>query len=94
MLQAGLAGGRPPGGAGYVTYCFKIPQRRRMVLIWRPPFLIRQTDHDDENENRAACAVLLTSFVLAPAGARTGKAAKPKQTSSAKAKPSAKAKAG
>jgi uncharacterized protein (DUF885 family) len=30
--------------------------------------------------------VLLTSFALAPAGARTGKAAKPKQTSSAKAR--------
>ena len=41
---------------------------------------------------KLALAVLLTSFALAPAGARTGKAAKPKQTSSAKAKPSAKAK--
>jgi uncharacterized protein (DUF885 family) len=38
-----------------------------------------------------ALAVLLTSLVLAPAGARTGKAAKPKHTSSAKAKPSPKA---
>jgi uncharacterized protein (DUF885 family) len=42
-------------------------------------------------KTKLALAVLLTSFVLAPAGARTGKAAKPKQTSSAKAKPSAKA---
>lgn len=42
---------------------------------------------------KLALAVLLTSFVLAPAGARTGKAAKPKHTSSAKAKPSSKAKA-
>jgi uncharacterized protein (DUF885 family) len=41
---------------------------------------------------KLALAVLLTSFVLAPAGARTSKAAKPKQTSSARAKPSAKAK--
>jgi uncharacterized protein (DUF885 family) len=37
---------------------------------------------------KLALAILLTSFVLAPAGARTGKAAKAKQTSSAKAKPS------
>jgi uncharacterized protein (DUF885 family) len=42
---------------------------------------------------KLALAVLLTSFALAPAGARTGKASKPKQTSSAKAKPSSKAKA-
>jgi uncharacterized protein (DUF885 family) len=42
---------------------------------------------------KLALVVLLTSFVLAPADARTGKAAKPKQTSSAKAKPSSKAKA-
>jgi uncharacterized protein (DUF885 family) len=41
---------------------------------------------------KLALAVLLTSFVLAPAGARTGKAAKPKHTSSAKAKPSSTAK--
>jgi uncharacterized protein (DUF885 family) len=44
-------------------------------------------------KSKIALAVLLTSFVLAPAGARTSKAAKPKATSSAKAKPSAKAKA-
>jgi len=37
-------------------------------------------------KSKIALAVLLTSFVLAPAGARPGKAAKPKQTSSAKAK--------
>jgi uncharacterized protein (DUF885 family) len=37
---------------------------------------------------KLALAILLTSFVLAPAGARTGKAAKARQTSSAKAKPS------
>jgi uncharacterized protein (DUF885 family) len=43
-------------------------------------------------KTKLALAVLLTSFVLAPAGARTGKAAKPKQTSSAKARPSSKAK--
>jgi uncharacterized protein (DUF885 family) len=42
---------------------------------------------------KLALAVLLTSFALAPAGARTSKAAKPKQSSSAKARPSAKAKA-
>ncbi len=42
---------------------------------------------------KLALAVLLTSFALAPAGARTSKAAKPKQTSSAKAKSSAKGKA-
>jgi uncharacterized protein (DUF885 family) len=42
---------------------------------------------------KLALAVLLTGFVLAPAGARTSKAAKPKHTSSAKAKPSSKAKA-
>jgi uncharacterized protein (DUF885 family) len=42
---------------------------------------------------KLALAVLLTSFVLAPADARTGKAAKARQTSSAKAKPSSKAKA-
>jgi uncharacterized protein (DUF885 family) len=42
---------------------------------------------------KLALAVLLSSFVLAPAGARTSKASKPKQTSSAKAKPSSKAKA-
>jgi uncharacterized protein (DUF885 family) len=42
---------------------------------------------------KLALAVLLTSFALAPAGARTSKAAKPKQTSSAEAKPSSKAKA-
>jgi len=41
---------------------------------------------------KLALAVLLTSFALAPAGARTSKAAKPKQTSSAKAKPASKAK--
>jgi uncharacterized protein (DUF885 family) len=39
---------------------------------------------------KLALAVLLTSFVLAPAGARTSKAAKPKHTSSAKAKESGK----
>jgi uncharacterized protein (DUF885 family) len=44
-------------------------------------------------KTKIALAVLLTSFVLAPAGARSSKAAKPKQTSSAKARPSAKAKA-
>jgi uncharacterized protein (DUF885 family) len=44
-------------------------------------------------KTKIALAVLLTSFVLAPAGARTSKAAKPKQTSSAKAKTSSKAKA-
>ena len=44
-------------------------------------------------KTKLALAVLLTSFVLAPAGARTSKAAKPKHTSSAKAKPSSKAKA-
>jgi uncharacterized protein (DUF885 family) len=37
---------------------------------------------------KLALAILFTSFVLAPAGARTGKAAKARQTSSAKAKPS------
>jgi len=42
---------------------------------------------------KLALAILLTSFALAPAGARTSKAAKPKQTSSAKTKPSSKAKA-
>ncbi|CAH0252705.1 hypothetical protein SRABI118_03008 [Massilia sp. Bi118] len=42
---------------------------------------------------KLALAILLTSFALAPAGARTSKAAKPKQTSSAKAKASSKAKA-
>lgn len=41
---------------------------------------------------KLALAVLLTSFVLAPAGARTSKAAKPKHTSSAKARPSSAAK--
>jgi uncharacterized protein (DUF885 family) len=43
-------------------------------------------------KTKLALAVLLTSFALAPAGARTSKAAKPKQTSSAKATPSSKAK--
>jgi uncharacterized protein (DUF885 family) len=43
-------------------------------------------------KTKLALAVLLTSFALAPAGARTSKAAKPKQTSSAKAGPSSKAK--
>jgi uncharacterized protein (DUF885 family) len=43
-------------------------------------------------KTKLALAVLLTSFALAPAGARTSKAAKPKQTSSAKARPSSKAK--
>jgi uncharacterized protein (DUF885 family) len=43
-------------------------------------------------KTKLALAVLLTSFVLAPAGARTSKAAKPKHTSSAKAKPSSTAK--
>jgi uncharacterized protein (DUF885 family) len=42
---------------------------------------------------KLALAVLLASFVLAPAGARTSKASKSKQTSSAKARPSSKAKA-
>jgi uncharacterized protein (DUF885 family) len=37
-------------------------------------------------KTKLALAVLLTSFVLAPAGARTSKAAKPKHASSAKAK--------
>jgi uncharacterized protein (DUF885 family) len=44
-------------------------------------------------KTKLALALLLTSFALAPAGARTSKAAKPKQTSSAKAKPSSKGKA-
>src|SRR5689334_25166 len=44
-------------------------------------------------KTKIALAILLTSFVLAPAGARTSKAAKPKQTSSAKAKTSSKASA-
>jgi uncharacterized protein (DUF885 family) len=43
-------------------------------------------------KTKLALAVLLTSFVLAPAGARTSKAAKPKHTSSARAKPSSTAK--
>jgi uncharacterized protein (DUF885 family) len=43
-------------------------------------------------KTKLALAVLLTSFVLAPAGARTSKAAKPKHTSSARAKPSSAAK--
>jgi uncharacterized protein (DUF885 family) len=44
-------------------------------------------------KTKLALAVLLAGFVLAPADARTGKAAKSKQTSSAKARPSSKAKA-
>jgi uncharacterized protein (DUF885 family) len=43
-------------------------------------------------KTKLALAVLLTSFALAPAGARTGKASKARQTSSAQAKPSSKAK--
>jgi uncharacterized protein (DUF885 family) len=43
-------------------------------------------------KTKLALAVLLTSFALAPAGARTSKTAKPKHTSSVKAKPSSKAK--
>jgi uncharacterized protein (DUF885 family) len=59
-----------------------------MVLIWRPA-----SYRTTMMKTKLALAVLLTSFVLAPAGARTSKAAKPKQTSGAKAKPSSKSKA-